>query len=79
MEKSNYSKHLPTGESMLQLFSTTPWRGLFMESKDNKEKSGVAKLRERFYEIKRKIKPSPELEEAVRQKKPFVHIVKKEK
>ena len=45
-----------------------------MESNDNNEKSGVAKLRELFYEIKRKQKPSPELEEAVRDKTPRKEI-----
>ena len=41
-----------------------------MESNE-KKKSGVAALRDLFYEIKRKQKPSPELEDAVKQKKPL--------
>jgi len=41
-----------------------------MESNEKKSKNGVARLREHFYEIKKNIKISPELEEATHQKKP---------
>ncbi|OFZ79687.1 MAG: hypothetical protein A2583_06740 [Bdellovibrionales bacterium RIFOXYD1_FULL_53_11] len=38
--------------------------------KSNDKKNGVAKLRERFYKIKKSIKISPELDEATRVKNP---------
>lgn len=41
-----------------------------MESNEKKQKTGIARLRERFWEIKRNIRISPELEEATRQRKP---------
>jgi hypothetical protein len=42
-----------------------------MNPEEKKEKSGVAKIRERFQERMRNWKPSPELEEAIKQKKPL--------
>ncbi len=37
-----------------------------------KELTGVAKIRERYFERRRNWKPSPELEEVTREKKPSV-------
>lgn len=39
-------------------------------NEDKRAKNGVARLRERFYEIKRNIKIPPELIDALREKKP---------
>lgn len=41
-----------------------------MESNVKKPKNGVARLRERFFEIKRNIKITPELEDAVKGTRP---------
>lgn len=41
-----------------------------MESNEMKPKTAVAKIRERFYERMRNWMPSPELKEAIKQKKP---------
>ncbi len=38
-----------------------------MSQNEPKEKTAVAKLRERFYEIKKSIKPSEKLKELLRQ------------
>ncbi|MBN19906.1 MAG: hypothetical protein CL678_01365 [Bdellovibrionaceae bacterium] len=43
---------------------------ILMGSSNSKEKTAVAKLSERFYKIKEGIKPSPELEKAIRDKQP---------
>ena len=41
-----------------------------MSKKEKRSLTGVARLRERFYQIKSRIKISPELEKATREKKP---------
>lgn len=45
-------------------------RELNMSTMEKKEKNGVAKIRERFFERLKNWKPSPELEEVIKQKSP---------
>jgi hypothetical protein len=40
-----------------------------MATNENKEKTAVAKLRERYYEIKRSIKPSEKLKDALKKER----------